>query len=124
MQKITPKYWRQSSLKTVDITGRKWFDSVNGNTYCSCVVIINFGLKNEWSFSMPLTYGYGSFYRQMAIKVLKIHGVLPDKCDFNLTREDNIVINDYCYPKGLKRDCKLHGLSQDLVINECGDIEK
>ncbi len=66
-----PKFFRKnSSLKTVNITGKKWFDRINGNTYNSAVVVVNHGLKSEFSFSMPFTYGYGDYYIQRSIEHL------------------------------------------------------
>ena len=118
--KITPKYWRKNSLKTIQIQGAKWFDKVNGNTYCSCVVTINFGLKNEFSFSMPFTYGYGDYYRQMAIEAIIKHGIAP-KSEYYNRLPKNVRVIDSGAIKGLKRACKDHGLSEQLVVPQYGD---
>ena len=56
-QKVTPKYWRKnSSLKTVQIVIKEWFDKVNGNTYFSAVATLN----GEYKVKIPFQYGYGS----------------------------------------------------------------
>lgn len=57
-------------IKTLIITGKSWFDRVNGNSYCSARCTINFGLKSEMSFAVPFQYGYGNFYKQAALEKL------------------------------------------------------
>jgi hypothetical protein len=34
-------------IKTIDITALEWFDKVNGNSYFSATVTLNFGMKDQ-----------------------------------------------------------------------------
>lgn len=49
------------------VVGAKWFDKVNGNTYCNAKIIDTNGVV----FYIGYQYGYGSFYLQEAIKKVK-----------------------------------------------------
>ena len=49
-------------LKTIDINAKEWFDSVNGNSYFSSKVTLNYGLHNEKSIKLPFQYGYEDAY--------------------------------------------------------------
>ena len=78
-----PKYFRKdSSIKTVEITGREWFDKVNGNSYNSVQVIVNQGLKNEFSFKIGIQYGYGDYYIQSAVEQLVKMGAASEYNQF------------------------------------------
>jgi len=49
-------------LKTIDINAKEWFDSVNGNSYFSSKVTLNYGLHNEKLIKLPFQYGYDDAY--------------------------------------------------------------
>ena len=34
-------------IKTLDITAKEWFDKVNGNSYFSAQVTVNFGMEGQ-----------------------------------------------------------------------------
>ena len=58
-------------IRTVDVQAKEWFDKVNGNSYFSAEVTINYGKKNEQSFYIPMQYGYGDYYRTAAFEKIK-----------------------------------------------------
>ena len=49
-------------LKTIDINAKEWNDSINGNSYFSSKVTLNYGLYNEKSIKLPFQYGYEDAY--------------------------------------------------------------
>lgn len=55
-------------MKVYFIKGAKWWDKINGNTYCNAKVIDQNG---ETMFYIGYQYGYGSFYLHEAEKMLK-----------------------------------------------------
>jgi hypothetical protein len=55
--------------KTFLILGAKWFDKVNGNTYCNARVIN--GSTGETEFYIGYQYGYGSQYAHEARKLIE-----------------------------------------------------
>jgi hypothetical protein len=69
------------NIKTIDIEALEWFDKVNGNSYFSANVTINFGGKKEKRISLPFQYGYGDFYEHEAFKVLESTGIIEDADD-------------------------------------------
>ena len=46
-------------LKTIDIEAKEWRDKVNGNSYFSSDVILNYGMNNKETIKVPFQYGYG-----------------------------------------------------------------
>ena len=63
---------KKQKIKSIMIIGKRWFDKVNGNTYCSSRVYINGKLE----FSVPYTYGYGNYYEQRAKEELEKRGFI------------------------------------------------
>jgi hypothetical protein len=57
-------------IKTIDINAKEWFDKVNGNSYFSAVISLNYGMKTQQDYSIPFQYGYGEHYIDMANKFL------------------------------------------------------
>lgn len=53
---------RLKDLKTIDINAKEWFDSVNGNSYFSSKVTLNYGLHDEKSIKLPFQNGYDDAY--------------------------------------------------------------
>lgn len=95
-------------LKSITVIGKRWFDKVNGNTYCSAQVYFD----GELVLKVPFEYGYGSFYIQTAAdqmdkaRLIKLqrydnggHQALWQYCSDN-----NIILNEQVFD-GLKRDC-------------------
>ncbi len=58
-------------IKTIDINAKEWFDKINGNSYFSAEIIINFGLKNSKLITLLFQYGYGDQYRFKAFEAIK-----------------------------------------------------
>ena len=40
-------------IKTIDINAKEWRDKINGNSYFSAIITINYGLENEEKIEMP-----------------------------------------------------------------------
>ena len=64
-------------IKTIDVNAKEWFDRTYGNSYFSMNVTVNYGMKNATTFYVPMQYGYGDHYRDMAIKELQKRKLLP-----------------------------------------------
>lgn len=78
--------------KTYFVIGAKWFDKVNGNTYCNAKIIDAEGNR----FYCGYSYGYGDYYLHHAKSYIKNN--LAD--DFN-------IINCGCFyikHKDIKND--------------------
>ena len=106
IQEIT-KGVKTMKIKTVDINAREWFDKRNGNSYFSCNVTINYGMKTEKSFYMPMQYGYDDHYRDMAFKELQRRNYIPaQKSNISYWRyfQENKIIARYSKIKSLLRD--------------------
>jgi hypothetical protein len=59
-------------IRSITVIGRKWFDKVNGNTYCTAQIIINGKTAGITDFE----YGYGDFYTQAAGVWLERNGYI------------------------------------------------
>ena len=93
-------------IKTIDLNAKEWFDKINGNSYFSVEIIINFGLKNVKILKLPFQYGYGEHYEYESFneikKVFEIeteHHHLYQYC-----KENNIILRTNKQENCLKRD--------------------
>lgn len=92
-------------IKTIDIQGKKWFDRVNGNSYFSARVTINFGLENEKTVFVPFQYGYGDSYKHTSIEALREEGLLPDNTpSWECFEKHCIILRSSLRDKCLKRE--------------------
>ena len=60
-----------SQLKTIDINAKEWFDKVNGNSYFSSDVTLNYGMNNQKTIKLPFQYGYGEQYIYESLRVIQ-----------------------------------------------------
>ena len=60
-----------NSIKTIDVTAKEWFDKVNGNSYFSAQVTLNYGMEDEVTYKLPFQYGYEEQYRYAALDKVK-----------------------------------------------------
>ena len=63
--------------KQINVIVKKWFDSVNGNTYHN----VNFNYNNK-NYNSGLTYGYGSQYKVTLRDMIEKHNLTIND-DFN-----------------------------------------
>lgn len=102
-------------MKTLDIIAKEWFDKVNGNSYFSARVTIDYGFAGtEKHFTLPFQYGYGSQYETEAVKVLHQADFITD-CTVmqslsRYCRENNIILRSNIERGWKKRDVKAFGL--------------
>ncbi len=92
-------------LKTIDLIAKEWFDKLNGNSYFSAILILNYGLKNEKTLNLPFQYGYGSQYESAGSEELKKFFDLKE--NFTLWRfceNNNIILRSSKEENCLKRD--------------------
>ena len=61
-------------IKTIDITALEWFDRINGNSYFSTTITLNYGMKDQKEIDMPFQYGYGDHYIDKANQELVKQG--------------------------------------------------
>jgi len=62
---------RANDIKTIDVNCKEWFDKVNGNSYFSGTIVINYGRKDEKEINIPFQYGYGDSFRYEAFKAVQ-----------------------------------------------------
>lgn len=82
-------------MKTIDVLGKKWFDKVNGNTYFSARIIIDFQMEGEKIYYIPYEYGYGDQYLYTAFDYLASIPLLPEEAALyptEWTRENGIIL--------------------------------
>lgn len=95
--------------KTIDINAKEWFAKVNGNSYFSGTITLNYGLKNEETFLMPFQYGYGSSYEYEAKAMLtQFNKISVDygKPFSMYCRENNIILRSTLKENCLQRELK------------------
>lgn len=99
-------------MQTLDIQAKEWLDKINGNSYHSSVVTIDFGMPTEQTILVPFQYGYGSMYEQTAEEALAAH-FGKDKAEFQFykLREQGVIIRSNIQHKCKKREVKSWGSS-------------
>jgi hypothetical protein len=94
-------------IKTIDVQAKEWFDRINGNTYFSAQITLNYGMKSEKTLHIPYEYGYDSYYEQASLDLLKKEGILKDVGTFgrlSVACENRGIILRSSKVKALKRD--------------------
>lgn len=82
-----------SEIKTLDFSAKEWLDKVNGNSYFSAKICVNFGLDNEQNFFLPRQYGYGETYKDECFKkVCEAYNIETKERYFNFCRNNDIVL--------------------------------
>lgn len=99
-------------IKTIDVNAKEWFDKVNGNSYFSGIVTINYGMEDLREYIMPFQYGYGSQYEFTALKLVRDNepetAKLSTSGSLRLFCEDcNIILR-----RSLKENCLKGELTQ------------
>ena len=96
-------------IKTIDINALEWFDKMNGNSYFSAVVTLNYGMKNVKVLKLPFRYGYGDHYIDMSNQLLIKEGYREGKrrengsypCLWQYCRDNKIILRS-----SIQRGCK------------------
>ena len=60
-----------SKLKTIDINAKEWHDKINGNSYFSSDVILNYGMNSQETIKVPFQYGYGDHYVYQSLREIQ-----------------------------------------------------
>lgn len=100
----------QPSVKTIDIQAKEWFDKVNGNSYFSAQVTVNYGMTDEKTYYIPFEYGYGSYFEQAAQQMLVSEGLIPNVSLYEL-KEQGIIIRRSKQVKCKKVEVKQFGVN-------------
>jgi len=95
-------------IKTIDINAKEWFDRVNGNSYFSASVCLNFGTKTQVNISLPFQYGYGDHYKDMAFQELIKTGHIKDaekmECAWRYCDRKGIILRSHKQTNCKKRE--------------------
>ena len=85
---------KTKDIKTIDLLAKEWSDKVNGNSYFSAQLTINFGLANAEIYKIGWQYGYGDSYREAGRALLMQLGHVDPKDKRALWQwvEDNGII--------------------------------
>lgn len=93
-------------MKTLDINAREWFDKINGNSYFSAEIVINYGTPSERKYFLPFQYGYGDAYLYNAFELLHNNYELPEGINHLWQLRDSGVILRTNKQRKLKRELK------------------
>lgn len=98
----------KAKIKTLDIQAKKWFDKVNGNSYFSALITVNYGMKTQKVIKIPFQYGYGDQFRYQAFKALQNNKIIPiQENNISYWRyydEHKIIARHFKIENCLKRD--------------------
>jgi hypothetical protein len=99
---------KETQIKTIDLQAKEWFDKLNGNSYFSAIITLNFGLDDEKTINVPFQYGYGSQYEYVALHQLQCENLAPLKYGnlFTFCNENNIELRRSKKEKCTKKEVK------------------
>lgn len=103
---VTPDFMaiKPSDIIAINITGREWFDKINGNSYNDFT--IELALKNGTQVQAiygVMCYGYGEYYMQRARCTLKLLGLFCTEIPFFNHKVTNCKKRDLLTEKDLKK---------------------
>jgi hypothetical protein len=96
-----------TNIKTIDINSKEWFDKINGNSYFSARVTLNYGTDEAQTIYLPFQYGYGGHYQDIAMYELTKLGIidLQDRQSFlNYCKSNGIFYRSSKRENCLKKD--------------------
>jgi hypothetical protein len=101
-------------MKTIDIDAKEWFDKINGNSYFSGQIIIDYAMKTERRYDMPFQYGYGDHYVDVANQLLMEKKEIPhNRYDNGMhhplwmyCKENKIILRNHKQQNCLKKELK------------------
>ena len=97
-------------IKTIDINAKQWFDKVNGNSYFSAIVDINYKLSDWIVLKLPFQYGYGEHYKNMCFKeICKELDLTTSHNLWSFCDDHNIILRANIQTGCLKREVLAHG---------------
>lgn len=99
-------------IKTIDINAKEWFDRINGNSYFSAIITLNFGMKSEKNIQIPFEYGYSEHYIDVSNQKLIELDYINTKRNKNgsytplwqYTRDNDIILRTNKKENCLKRE--------------------
>lgn len=108
----------KKEIRRINVVGQRWFDKVNGNTYCAAKVYINSKLVivTDW------TNGYSDFYEQLANEQLNKKGLLDTKQD---SKSISLMsLYRYCEENNIQYSTHVNdGLKRELVAFSKCEVE-
>ena len=93
-------------MKTLDINAKEWFDKVNGNSYFSAQIVIDYDLPTYKKYFLPFQYGYGDSFQWQSLKHLQEISLVADNIGHLWQLRDNGVIIRTSKRNALKRELK------------------
>ncbi len=95
------------NIKTIDINAKEWFDKVNGNSYFSAEVILDYGTREERILKLPFQYGYGEQYTHEGFKVIKqFLSIEYKRTLWQYCKDKDIILRTSKQDNCLKREVK------------------
>lgn len=99
-------------MKTIDLIGKEWFDKVNGNSYFSAQLTLDYGTEKEKTFFIPFQYGYGNQYEDEAKRILTEFNLISAKYGqslYSYCKENGIILRSTKQANCKKKDVVNHG---------------
>jgi len=98
-------------IKTIDVNAKEWFDKVNGNSYFSAIVTLNYKLSDEKEIKLPFQYGYGEQYQFQALKEIKdkFKGMVDGGSLWSYCDNNKIILRTNKEENCLQREVKAFG---------------
>jgi len=95
-----------NEINTIDIMAKEWFDKINGNSYFSANVTLNFSKENQKVIKLNFQYGYGEQYEyESLMEIIRFLNIdYKETSIYRFCRENNIILRSNKEQNCLKRD--------------------
>lgn len=85
-------------MKTIDIHGKEWRDRLNGNTYHSVKIVIDYGKNTPYEYIVKGEFKYLTSNLQYASELLRIPNL------WQYCRDNRIILREYSEKNCKKRE--------------------
>ena len=86
----------------VEVAGKEWLDRINGNSYCAVRIVVTFDDKSQQTTLIPMRYGYGDYYLQVAAEKMAELGMIAGDCHlWQAAKDQNFVLS-----KHIEKGCR------------------
>jgi hypothetical protein len=99
----------KTKIKTIDVHCLEWFDKVNGNSYFSAQITVNYGTPTQETYKIPFQYGYGDHYQQIALITLQDLGHFANVSQLWKLKDLGVIVRT-SKQTALKREVKNYGI--------------
>lgn len=108
-----------NELKTIDVYGKEWKDTINGVSYFSSRVVLNLEYENELIIEIPFQNGYEEQYLSESMEAVKYLFPTSKWCKNNISTWEAKSRYGFIVRNTIQKNCKKKELNHSDGYNYC-----